>query len=100
METELETLRSDRATLMQTILDLKQENEENAQAAARLDDDNGDEKLSLSTRINELDEALQKANTTIKLLRQANMVRERKKKVSFFGYYLRSPSLFISLSRS
>jgi dienelactone hydrolase len=78
---------------MQTILDLKQENEENAQAAARLDDDNGDEKLSLSTRINELDEALQKANTTIKLLRQANMVRENK--CVIFGYCL---PLFLSLS--
>lgn len=75
LETELETLRSDRSTLMQTILDLKQENEENAQVAARLDNDNGDERLSLSHRINELDEALQKANATIKLMKQANQVR-------------------------
>lgn len=74
LEHELETLRSDRSKLMQTILDLKQENEENAQVAARLDTDNGDERLSLTHRINELDEALQKANSTIKLMRQANQV--------------------------
>ena len=34
LEAELATLRADRSSLMQTILDLKQENEEHAQAAA------------------------------------------------------------------
>ena len=57
---------------MQTILDLKQENEEHAQAAAMVDDDNDGVRESLSGRINELNSALRKANASIKLMRQAN----------------------------
>jgi len=72
LETELATLRADRSSLMQTILDLKQENEEHAQAAAMVDDDNDGVRESLSGRINELNSALRKANASIKLMRQAN----------------------------
>jgi len=72
LEAELATLRADRSSLMQTILDLKQENEEHAQAAAMVDDDNDGVRESLSGRINELNSALRKANASIKLMRQAN----------------------------
>jgi hypothetical protein len=72
LEAELATLRADRSSLMQTILDLKQENEEHAQAAAMVDDDHDDIRESLAGRINELNSALRKANASIKLMRQAN----------------------------
>ena len=39
LEGELETMRRERTTMLQTVLDLKKENEENAQAAALEVDD-------------------------------------------------------------
>ena len=74
LESELATLRADRSSLMQAILDLKQENEEHAQAAALVDDDNDGVRESLADRVNELNGALRKANASIKLMRQANHV--------------------------